>query len=680
MTAERGPSQVQAPPSGAAMPANEVSAAILLVDDHPANLTALEAILEPLGHRLIKASSGHQAIALLAREDVAVVLMDVRMPGLDGFKTAELMRSRTRARFTPVIFLTAADTDTSAILDGYTRGAADFLVKPFEPEILRCKVAVFVDLYIKEQTIRNQAAALHRQEREAFERQSDLRFRKLMDAMPLCIIVTDNQAKPVYWNESALTYTGVPPDAAGSRDALFDTIYSTDREDLSRRWNESIAARREFELKFRIRGHDGLYRWHLGRGIPQRDDSEAVVGWILTATDIESENRALLQAEEANRVKDEFLATVSHELRNPLNAIVGWLSLLKSGKLDSAGSKKALDTIERNVHLQVSLIDEILDLSRIVRDKVRLTMRPMDLIPLIDNVLNPIRPRAEDKSLRLEWAWDGPPVRINGDPERLNQAISNIVSNAVKFTPPGGLVRVGLECKAHELTLTVSDTGKGIHAEFLPFVFDMFRQGDSTTTREHYGLGLGLAIARKLVELHGGRVKVDSAGVDQGATFSVTLPLGSPQSPQAARELADAESPARHVETLQGISILVIEDHGDSREATAELLRKFGATVLVAESVQDALAAIEHEAPDVIISDIAMPGLDGFALMRSLNAHPARQRRKIAAVALTGLSAPEHKRRALQEGFDVCLVKPVHIDQLVEYVMLALTGRAKVSG
>jgi hypothetical protein len=644
-----------------------------LVDDYPANLAALEAILEPLGHRLIKASSGHQAIALLAREDVAVVLMDVRMPGLDGFKTAELMRSRTRARFTPVIFLTAADTDTSAILDGYARGAADFLVKPFEPEILRRKVAVFVDLYIKEQTIRNQAAALHRQEREAFERQSDLRFRKLMDAMPLCIIVTDNQAKPVYWNESALNYAGVPLDAASSRDALLDTIYPTDREDLSQRWNGSIAAQREFELKFRIRGHDGLYRWHLGRGIPQRDDSEAVVGWILTATDIESENRALLQAEEANRVKDEFLATVSHELRNPLNAIVGWLCLLKDGKLDPASSKKALDTIDRNVHLQVSLIDEILDLSRIVRDKVHLTTRPMDLIPLIDGVLNAIRPTAEDKKLRLEWAWGGPPVRINGDPERLKQGISNIVSNAVKFTPGGGLVCVGLECGAHELALTVSDTGKGIRADFLPFVFDMFRQGDSTTTREHYGLGLGLAIARKLIELHGGRVKVESAGLDQGATFSVILPLASPH---VATELADAQSPARQVQTLEGINILVIEDHGDSREATAELLRKFGARVCGAESVQDALAAIEREVPDVVISDIAMPGLDGFALMRSLNAHPARQGRKIVAIALTGLSAPEHRRRALQEGFDVCLIKPVHIDQLVENVISALARRA----
>ena len=653
----------------------EMSASILLVDDYPANLAALEAILEPLGHRLVKATSGRQAIELLAREEVAVVLMDVRMPGLDGFKTAELMRSRWRAKSTPVIFLTAADTDAAAILDGYARGAADFLVRPFEPEILRCKVAVFVDVYLKEQTIRQQAAALRQQEREALERKSDLRFRKLMDAMPLCVVVTDTQGRPVYWNESALAYTGVALDGATSRDTLLNTIHPTDREHLEQQWNESIANHHQFELKFRIRGRNGLYRWHLGRGIPQRDDADGVTGWILTATDIEAESQALIQAEAANRIKDEFLATVSHELRNPLNAIIGWVNLLQSGNLDPAGSKRALETIERNVHLQVSLIDEILDLSRIAKGKVHLTLRTVDLIPLIESSLDATRPAAEAKGLRVEWEWSGPPLCISGDSERLQQVISNLLSNAVKFTPQGGCVRVILERGAREVTLTVSDTGKGIGAEFLPFVFDMFRQADSSTTREHYGLGLGLAIARKLVELHGGRIRADSEGVDKGATFSVTLPLQTVQA--RPEEKHGSQTPAAPSRTLEGTKILVVEDHSDSREALAELLHRLGADTTTAESAHEALAAIGREVPDVLISDIAMPGRDGFALMQSLNEHPAKQAGRIVSIALTGLSDPQHARRALQEGFDACMVKPLDLGRLIEYVATAVRRTAR---
>jgi PAS domain S-box-containing protein len=655
----------------------EISASILLVDDYPANLAALEATLEPLGHRLIKAISGRQAIELLAREEVAVVLMDVRMPGLDGFKTAELMRSRWCARSTPVIFLTAADTDTAAILDGYARGAADFLVRPFEPEILRCKVAVFVDLYLKEQTIRHQAAALRQRERETLERKTDLRFRKLVDAMPLCVVVTDSQSRPVYWNDSALTYTGMTPDGMTSGYALLDSVHSTDREHLSQLWTESIANHRRFELKFRIRGRDGLYRWYLGRGIPQHGDTDAVTGWILTATDIEAENQALLQAEGANRIKDEFLATVSHELRNPLNAIVGWVNLLQSGSLDSAGSKRALETIERNVHLQASLIDEILDLSRIAKGKVHLTLRQFDLIPLIESALDVVRPRAEAKNLQVESAWHGPPVHINGDSERLQQVISNLMSNAVKFTPAGGRVRVSLERGVREVTLTVRDTGRGIGAEFLPFVFDMFRQADSGTTREHEGLGLGLAIARKLVELHGGRISADSEGVDKGATFSVTLPLQTVQvrpAQQGGSEISNVQP-----RTLEKTKILIVEDHSDSREALAELLRRLGAVTASAESAQEALAAIEREVPDVLISDIAMPGRDGFALMQTLNEHPAKKAGRIVSVALTGLSDPLHARRALQEGFDVCMVKPLDLGRLIEYVATAVRRSAEHS-
>jgi PAS domain S-box-containing protein len=643
---------------------------ILLVDDYPANLAALEAILEPLGCRLIKASSGKQAIELLAREEVAVVLMDVRMPGLDGFKTAELMRSRWRAKSTPVIFLTAADTDTAAILDGYARGAADFLVRPYEPEILRSKVAVFVDLYLKERTIREQAAALRYQERADLERKSDLRFRKMMDAMPLCVLVTDGAGRPVYWNQSAFGYTGIAQEAMASRDSFIALVHPGDRETLVRQWDESIGSQAHFEVKFRIRGLDGGFKWHLGRGIPQRDEAEGVTGWILTATDIETENQALLEAEAANRIKDEFLATVSHELRNPLNAIMGWVHLLHSGSLDSVGSKRALETIERNVHLQVSLIDEILDLSRIARGKVHLTLRTVNLVPLLASALDVIRPAADAKEIAVEWKKSEARVFINGDSERLNQVISNLLSNALKFTPDGGRISVSLERHGHEATISVSDTGKGIEPEFLPFVFDMFRQADSSITREHHGLGLGLAVARKLVELHGGRINAESAGAGKGARFSVTLPLQASQvAPEAPTQsgLSDADSVS-----LEGIKILVVEDHPDSRDALAHLLGRLGARTSTAGSVKEGLGAVSAEMPDVLISDLAMPGQDGYALIKALNDRFGKRRRKFFAIALTGLSDPQHSRRALNEGFDVCMVKPLNLNCLVECVVSAV--------
>jgi PAS domain S-box-containing protein len=662
-------------PGDATAQISEGAASILLVDDYPANLAALEAILEPLGHRLLKASSGRQAIALAAREELAVVLMDVHMPGLDGFKTAELMRSRWRAKSTPIIFLTAADTDATAILDGYARGAADFLVKPFEPEILRCKVAVFVDLYLKERTIKHQAAALRQQERQALERKSDLRFRKLIDAMPLCVMVTDNQGRPVYWNESMLAYTGVAaPDGVNSRDVFLDTIYPADREAVARLWNESVANNRQFEVKFRILRRDGVYRWHLGRGIPQRDDAEGLNGWIFVAIDIEIETQALTQAEAANRVKDEFLATVSHELRNPLNAIMGWVNLLHSGKLDTAGSKRALETIERNIHLQVSLIDEILDLSRIAKGKVHLELRTLDLIHLIEGALEAMRPAAEAKGLPLVWQWNGSPVYVNGDHERLQQVISNLISNAVKFTPPRGRVHITLALSEDEATLVVSDTGKGISAEFLPYVFDMFRQADSSTVREQYGLGLGLAIARRLVELHGGRIKAESEGVEKGATFSVTLPLQTSQAgPEQQRQASRV--PKAEPGTLTGVRILLVEDHGDSREALAELLRRLGADTTTTQSAQEALAAVAREVPDVLISDIAMPGEDGYSLMESLKQRVGEQGRRIVSIALTGLGDPKHARRAIQTGFDLCMMKPLDLDHLVDYVLTEVKRR-----
>jgi len=651
---------------------DQIVANILLVDDHPPNLLALQAILRPLGQRLINASSGSEALQLLAREEVAVVLLDVRMPGLDGFRTADLIRNELTNAAVPIIFLTAADTDPADILRGYERGAVDFLMKPFEPGILRSKVAVFVELYKKEQMVRRQAAQLRQQEREVLEHRSEARFHQLLDAVPICVVVTDSARRPFYWNQSALRYTGVTSDRLNQAGQLLESLHPDDVGHLTAEWTTAEHGRRPYELKFRMRRSDGNHRWHLGRGVPLLDESDTITGWILTATDIEDQHQALANAEAANRIKDEFLAVVSHELRNPLNAIIGWVHLLRSGGLDEIKTRRAVETIERNVNLQVSLIDEILDLSRIVRNKVRLVCRPIDLVSSVQSTLTALRPAAEAKGLQIEWQSAEPPVFVSGDPERLQQVISNLVSNAIKFTSRDGRVTIALTHDQREARLTVSDTGIGISAEFLPHVFDAFRQAEGTTTRQHGGLGLGLAISRRLVELHGGEVHAESGGPNQGASFTVTLPLLPPEvgiHPEGPRR-ARLEP-----KSLSGLKILIVDDDPDTLEILSEILAGQGAEVAVASSARDAMAEIAQSAPDVLVSDIAMPGEDGLSLVRRLSQHVASRHHRIVTIAVTGLSAPQHRQLALEAGFEACMNKPLEPARLIDYIVNA-TNRA----
>ncbi len=652
--------------------ADRIVANILLVDDHPANLVALEAILRPLGQRLITVPSGQDALRAVVKEDVAVVLLDVRMPGLDGFRTADLIRSQRPDAQIPIIYLTAADTDPADILRGYERGAVDFLMKPFEPAILRSKVAVFVDLFKKEVMVRRQAAELRLQQREELEHRSEARFHQLLDGVPICVVVTDSQRRPYYWNQSALRYAGVSAEEVEVAADFFDSVHPDEVGHFAAEWTTAEHDRRPFELKFRLRRKDATYRWHLGRGVPQIDNDERVKGWILTATDIEDQHQALADAETANRIKDEFLAMVSHELRNPLNAIIGWVHLLRSGSLDESKKQRAVETIERNVSLQVSLIDEILDLSRIVRDKMRLVHRPIELASSVQSCLTAMRPIAEGNGVEIEWKGADRPIFVSGDPERLQQVISNLVSNAIKFTPKDGRVTIALAHDEQQTTLTVSDTGIGISPEFLPHVFDPFRQADSTTTREHGGLGLGLAISKRLIELHGGEVRAESPGRNQGASFIVTLPMLS-QDVEANLETGRQQPAGTRV--LRGLKILIVDDDPDTREILSEILVEHGAEVAVASSANDAMAEITESAPDVLVSDIAMPGEDGLSLVRRLSQYAASRRQRIISIAVTGLSAPQHQRLALEAGFEACLNKPLEPARLIDYIINA-TNRA----
>ena len=385
------------------------------------------------------------------------------------------------------------------------------------------------------------------------------------------------------------------------------------------------------------------------------------------------EQAAREAAEAANRTKDEFLAALSHELRSPLTAILTWVTLLRGSGLDEERKARALDTIERNTRLQAKLIDDLLDVSRIISGKMRLDVALVDLVRVVEDPLEAVRPAAEAKGVALEALVDAGIGPVLGDAGRLQQVVWNLLSNAVKFTPKGGRVRVSLGEAGSQARIRVSDSGRGIEPEFLPHVFERFRQADSSTTRAEGGLGLGLAIVRHLVELHGGTVEVESPGLGRGATFTVWLPLPAVQGPPAAREGA----PTAHTEprALAGVRVLVVDDDPDARESIGAVLEHAGAAVTTASSVREALAAVARSAPGVVLSDIAMPCEDGFALVRELRRRHGGVGGCLPVIALTGYASPADEARVLTAGYDVYLTKPVEPATLVAAIA-RFAGRA----
>jgi PAS domain S-box-containing protein len=376
-----------------------------------------------------------------------------------------------------------------------------------------------------------------------------------------------------------------------------------------------------------------------------------------------SERAARRQAEEANRAKDEFLATLSHELRTPLNAIVGWAHVLRSGVTDQATTERGLDVIERNARTQARLIDDVLDVSRIVAGKLRLNFTLVDLPHVIEAALDAVRPAAENKGVQLQPVLDPDAGPVSGDADRLQQVVWNLLSNAIKFTPRGGHVQVRLWKVDSHVEIVVADDGAGIAPEFVAHVFERFRQADSSSTRTHGGLGLGLAIVRHLVELHGGAVAVTSAGVGHGSTFTVKLPLGA-ATPGPEPALA---TPAP--ESVAGIKVLVVEDEPDGLDLVVTLLAGLGAEVRGVASADAALVALQEARFDVLLSDIEMPGQDGYALIREVRARALEGRGpRLHAAAFTAYARPEDRDRALAAGFDAHITKPVSPNELVRVV------------
>ncbi|MHC5767227.1 MAG: hybrid sensor histidine kinase/response regulator [Nostoc sp.] len=528
-----------------------------------------------------------------------------------------------------------------------------------------------------------QQEILERQRILEILRQSEERYRYLAEAIPQLVWTTKPNGECDFFNQNWCEYTGLTlEESLGS--GWLAALHPDDVQRADKVWSDAVKNNTIYNNEYRFkRATDGSYRWQLARGLPLKDEQGFVVKWFGTCTDIheqkqileerahllELEQVARAKAETANRIKDEFLAVLSHELRTPLNAILGWSKLLQTRRLDQTKTSEALATIERNATLQVQLIEDLLDISRILQGKLTLNITKINLKSTILSALQTMQLAAETKLIEVNTVFEPGVGQIMGDSTRLQQVVWNLLSNAIKFTPRGGKVEVRLQETDGYAQIILSDTGKGISADFLPFVFDYFRQADSTSTRKFGGLGLGLAIVRNIIEMHGGIVKADSHGEGKGAIFTISLPL----LPDASPRLTDEKNYPAFLATkslpLNDIRILVVDDDTDSRDFVAFVLEQEGAFVMAASSADEALQTLAEVKLDVLVSDISMPDMDGYMLIHEVRTRTPEQGGQIPAIALTAFARNDDHEKALKAGFQMHLSKPLNPEKLIAAIV-----------
>lgn len=507
--------------------------------------------------------------------------------------------------------------------------------------------------------------------------ESQLIYKTLADTMPQMFWITRPDGYHEYYNQRWYDYTGTQEgetDGEGWRNCF----HPEDAETADTVWQQCLKTGEPYTVEYRLRNaKTGEYRWHLGKALPLRDLDGDIIRWYGSCTDIhdqkmlieqranalERERAARLEQEKANRIKDEFLAVVSHELRSPLNPILGWVRLLRTRKMSEIQVQQALETIERNAKLQSQLIEDLLDVSRILRGKLALIFAPVNLVTVVEAAIETVRLPAQAKNIQIQTRLNSTFTNVSGDFNRLQQVAWNLLSNAVKFTPENGTITIELSSHDSMIALKVTDTGKGIAPEFLPHVFEQFRQADSSITRQFGGLGLGLAIVRHIVERHHGRISVDSPGENLGATFTVELPLLTTSvQPRIATvdRIPDDQ--------LTGLSILVVDDEADARDLLGFLLEQQGAKITIAHSAADARSKLAVMQPNILISDLGMPGEDGFQLIRQLRA----QGWNTPAIAVTAYAREEDRQAALAAGFQAHVTKPIEPTELFKAIRSAV--------
>jgi PAS domain S-box-containing protein len=853
-------------PTSASSQAEPPRTSILLVEDAPADLLALESILKPLGQRLVRAHSGEEALTCSLQEDFAVILLDVGLPGIDGFETARQLRQQERTRHTPIIFLSGPRREHGQVLQGYSLGAVDYLLKPYEAEILRAKVTVFVDLYLTRESVKRQAALLREKEAHQARTRADLhtseaQLRLITDTLPVLIALIGRDRRYRFVNKAYNDWLGQPHESLVGRTMvevlgqsayeavhpMVEAVLTGETVTFERSATYLNGVTREFRASYvpyrtetgeiegfvahvmdisvlkqaereRRKAEDALHllvevsaalsssidyaatianvaraavpRFADGCSVYLRDGEQSihqlavhhrtpakvellremhrrfplspdapygyarvmrtgepflipeltdeshqrlaqnpehlsmlralghtslmmvplltterpfgVLAFALSETprrygpedlrvaqevaqraSVALENARLFEAamterkrvEEANRVKDEFLATVSHELRTPLTAMLGWVQMLRSGALPPEKHARALEVVERNAKAQQQLIEDLLDVSRIITGKLRLEVTSVELVDVVAAAVEAVRPTAEAKGLRLHSILDTDIGPLLGDAQRLQQVVWNLLTNAVKFTPKGGSVHITLRRVGSSAEVQVRDSGQGISRDFLPYVFERFLQAEGGTSRKHGGLGLGLSIVRHLVELHGGTVEAFSEGEGHGALFTVRLPI-SPLRKEPVPALVEV-APMMALDCppgVEGLRVLLVDDEADVREVVATMLERCGLRVSVAASTSEALDLLRRERPDVLISDIGMPEEDGYALIRKVRTLPADAGGRVPALAMTAYARMEDRTRALLAGYQMHLPKPIEPTELL-VVVATLAGR-----
>jgi len=635
---------------------------VLVVDDTPQNLVTLEAILEEPALRVVGVSSAREALRRLLKEEFAAILLDVHMPDMDGFETASLIRQRPLSKHTPILFLTAYAVEAQ-LTKAYALGAVDYMPTPVQPDVLKAKVAVFADLYRKRLEVRRQAELLRdaearlRHQAEHALRESEGRYQVLCTAAPVAIFQLDASGRCVYASPVWQATTGGAPESAigfGWADVISDGRGAETLAD----WRAAVDKGEPWSCESRYTCQ-GETRWVHVRSSPIDGGAGATIGHVGTVEDITARKVTEARLLDADRRKDEFLAMLAHELRNPLAAISSAVTVARTPHLERERSW-SIAVIGRHVRHLENLIDDLMDVSRITLGKIEMRRERLDLSVVLVRAADAMRAQVAERRQQLEVALPATPLWVDADATRLEQVFVNLLGNASKYSHDGGGIWFSAVPVPVGVEVHVRDEGIGLDQAMSERVFDLFAQAQTGLDRAKGGLGIGLSLAQRLTELHAGSIRVHSEGLGHGAEFVVTLPLAEPIAPAAEpREIA---APAASLPP-NAKTVLLVDDNVDATRALALLLGHAGFVVVTAHDGGEALARAEQTQPDIVLLDLGLPVVDGYRVAETLRAR--RGGEAMLLVAISGYGQPEDRQRSQAVGFDHHLVKPIDCDVLL---------------